>query len=165
MLLDMKIPPISVVGIGNILMQDEGLGVRAIEYLKKHYKYDEDKVQVLDGGTLGLDLLPYIGGTKKLLLVDAINKRDDSGKFFHFTNESLNEYFSNQISVHDLGVNDLLATLKITGEPIEDVIVMGYAPFVVDIGLDLTEEMLPLIPPLAQKIDDVVQKWLMELKK
>ena len=63
---------ISVVGIGNIIMQDEGFGVRCAEYLQKITNYP-DFVQILDGGTLGMDLMPYIAGTKKLMLVIFIN--------------------------------------------------------------------------------------------
>lgn len=165
MLLDMGIPAITVVGVGNILVQDEGLGVRTVEYMQEHMKFPEELVQLLDGGTLGMDLLPYIGGTKKLLIIDAINARDEAGKFYRFEGEHLNEYFSNQISVHDLGVNDMLAALKITEEPIDEVIVIGYSPYVVDLGVDLTPEMAVKIPELAEIAKGLVEKWIQEYQQ
>ena len=63
---------ISVVGVGNIIMQDEGFGVECAKQLEKITAYP-DFVQILDGGTLGMDLMPYITGTKKILFIDAIN--------------------------------------------------------------------------------------------
>lgn len=58
---------ISVVGIGNIIMQDEGFGVRCAEYLQTITDYP-DFVQIIDGGTLGMDLMPYIAGSKNIII-------------------------------------------------------------------------------------------------
>ena len=109
---------ISVVGIGNIIMQDEGFGVRCAEYLQKITDYP-DFVQILDGGTLGMDLMPYIAGTKKLLFIDAMDIDGNIGDFYQFTGDELNAYFKNKMSVHDLGVNDMLAVLKLTDNPVD----------------------------------------------
>ena len=94
---------ISVVGIGNIIMQDEGFGVRCAEYLQKITDYP-DFVQIIDGGTLGMDLMPYIADTKKLLLIDAMNIDAPVGSFHSFTGDELNAYFKDKISVHDLSL-------------------------------------------------------------
>ena len=63
---------ITVLGIGNLLMTDEGVGVHAIKALEAGYDFPED-VRLLDGGTMGLDLLYYIEGTRRLLIIDAVN--------------------------------------------------------------------------------------------
>ncbi len=150
---------ISVVGVGNIIMQDEGFGVRTAEYLQTITDYP-DFVQILDGGTLGMDLMPYISGTKKLLLIDAINIDAPVGSFHCFTGEELNAYFKQKISVHDLGVNDMLAVLKITDNPIEEVVVMGIKPDVVSLGTELTPKIAEKVPQVAQKAKELVDKWV-----
>lgn len=155
---------ISVVGIGNIIMQDEGFGVRCAEYLQKITDYP-DFVQIIDGGTLGMDLMPYIADTKKLLLIDAINIDAPVGSFHSFSGEELNAYFKDKLSVHDLGVNDMLAVFKITDNPIEEVIVMGIKPAVVSMGLELTTEVAAKIPEVAQKAKELVDKWVAEYQK
>lgn len=155
---------ISVVGIGNIIMQDEGFGVRCAEYLQKITDYP-NFVQIIDGGTLGMDLMPYIAGTKKLLLIDAMNIDAPIGSFHSFTGDELNAYFKDKISVHDLGVNDMLAVLKLTDNPIEEVVVMGVKPEVVSMGLDMTEKIAEKVPEVAQKAKELVDKWVAEYQK
>lgn len=150
---------ISVVGIGNIIMQDEGFGVRCAEYLQKITDYP-DFVQIIDGGTLGMDLMPYIAGTKKLLLIDAMNIDAPVGSFHSFTGDELNAYFKDKISVHDLGVNDMLAVLKLTDNPVDEIIVMGVKPDVVSMGTELTSAIAEKIEPVAQKAKEVVDKWV-----
>lgn len=155
---------ISVVGIGNIIMQDEGFGVRCAEYLQKITDYP-DFVQIIDGGTLGMDLMPYIAGTKKLLLIDAMNIDAPVGSFHSFTGDELNVYFKNKITIHDVGVNDMLAVLKLTDNPIEEVVVMGIKPEVVSMGLDMTEKIAEKVPEVAQKAKELVDKWVAEYQK
>ena len=154
---------ISVVGIGNIIMQDEGFGVRCAEYLQKITDYP-DFVQIIDGGTLGMDLMPYIAGTKKLLLIDAMNIDAPVGSFHSFTGDELNAYFKDKISVHDLGVNDMLAVLKLTDNPIEEVVI-SVKPEVVSMGLDMTEKIAEKVPEVAQKAKELVDKWVAEYQK
>ena len=63
---------VTILGVGNVILRDEGFGVRAAEYLDAHYDFPES-VQVVDGGTLGIELTQYVTGTKKLLVIDSIN--------------------------------------------------------------------------------------------
>ena len=66
------VAPVTVLGIGNIILRDEGFGVRAVEYLEEHYRFSSD-VRLLDGGTLGPELLHFLTGTEKLLILDAVS--------------------------------------------------------------------------------------------
>ena len=65
------VAPVTVLGIGNIILRDEGFGVRAVEYLEEHFRFPHD-VRLLDGGTLGPELLHFVTGTQKLLILDAV---------------------------------------------------------------------------------------------
>ncbi len=152
---------ISIVGVGNTVMQDDGFGVRVAEYLQEHTDYP-DFVQILDGGTLGMDLMPYIADSKKLLLIDAINIDAPVGSYHSFTGDELNAYFKNKISVHDLGINDMLAVLKLTDNPVEEVIVIGVKPDIVSLGVDLTEKIAAKIPMVAKEAKKIVDRWIAE---
>lgn len=147
---------ITVLGVGNILMQDDGFGVRLVERLQKMNW--PANVKLLDGGTLGMILLPYLEGTEKLLVLDAINAEGEAGDFFCFTGNEVNAYFSAKISVHDLGINDLLAALTITNEPIKETVVMGVKPAIVELGTEMTETV-------QNKMDEALGKVLAQLKK
>lgn len=154
---------ITVVGVGNTIMTDDGFGVRAAEALQQMTDYP-DFVQILDGGTLGMDLMPYIVGSKKLLFIDAINIDAPAGSYHRFTGDELNAYFKDKLSVHDLGLNDMLAVLKVTGEPVEEVIVIGVTPEIVTMGLDLTEKIAAKVPETAAKAKEIVDKWVAQHK-
>ena len=105
------------------------------------------------------------GVKQKLLLIDAMNIDAPVGSFHSFTGDELNAYFKDKISVHDLGVNDMLAVLKLTDNPIEEVIVMGVKPEVVSMGLDMTEKIAEKVPEVAQKAKELVDKWVAEYQK
>ena len=72
----------------------------------------------------------------------------------------MNAYFKNKMSVHDLGVNDMLAVLKLTDNPVDEIIVMGVKPDVVSMGTELTSAIAEKIEPVAQKAKEVVDKWV-----
>ena len=150
---------ITVVGVGNTIMTDDGFGVRAAEYLQKITSYP-DFVQILDGGTLGMDLMPYIAGTKKLLFIDAINIDAPVGSYHEFKDDELNAYFKDKISVHDLGLNDMLAVLKVTGEPVEEVMVIGIKPDIITMGTEMTQPVAEKVPQVAAKAKEIVDKWV-----
>ncbi len=154
---------ITVVGVGNTIMTDDGFGVRAAEQLQQMTDYP-DFVQILDGGTLGMDLMPYIAGTKKLLFIDAINIDAPIASYHQFTGDELNAYFKDKLSVHDLGLNDMLAVLKVTGEPVEEVIVIGVTPEIVTMGLELTDKVADQVPKVAVKAKEIVDKWVAQHK-
>lgn len=147
---------ITLLGVGNTIMQDDGFGVHVIEKMQK-MKFP-DNVQILDGGTLGMELLPYLEGTDKLIIVDAINAKGEIGEFFTFIGDEITRYFTNKLSIHDVGLNDLLAALIFTDKPIKETVVMGVKPAVVALGVDMTEV-------IADKIDYGVEKVLQQLNK
>ncbi|MDR3591495.1 MAG: HyaD/HybD family hydrogenase maturation endopeptidase [Negativicutes bacterium] len=147
---------ITVLGIGNILLQDEGFGVRIIEELQRRYRFPE-AVQVLDGGTLGMDLLRFIGGSEKLLVVDAIAGGGPPGSFYHLAGDDVKVYFSEKVSLHELGIRDVLAALEVLGQPVAEVVVLGVEPAVLDLGLELT-------PVVAAAVDETVAAVLAQLK-
>ena len=77
---------ITVLGIGNIVLRDEGFGVRVAEYLRENYFFP-DQVRILDGGTLGMELLRFVAGTRRLLILDAIRGDKAPGTVYRLEKE------------------------------------------------------------------------------
>ncbi|MBP2645344.1 MAG: hydrogenase expression/formation protein [Firmicutes bacterium] len=146
-----------VLGIGNILLQDEGFGVRVIEELLSRYSFPDD-VDVLDGGTLGFELLGFITGVRRLLIVDAISGGGQPGTFYRFRGKEVQVYFKEKVSLHELGIKDVLAVLEMQGEVPDKVVVMGIEPESLELGLTMT-------PVAADMIEFVVQAVLKELNE
>ncbi|MDF2568532.1 MAG: hybD 1 [Sporomusa sp.] len=147
-----------VLGVGNILMQDEGFGVRVVEELTRRYTFT-DNVQVLDGGTLGMELLRFISGANRLLIIDAVNGDGAPGKLYQFANEEVKAYFKHKVSMHELGIQDVLAALELIEQPISDIVVIGIQPAVIDVGLELSEVVQPGVDKAAAKTIEVLRSW------
>jgi hydrogenase maturation protease len=137
-----------VLGLGNMIRSDDGVGIHAIQRLQSDLRVS-DEVLVLDGGTLGLDLLAYVSGARRLLVLDAVDVGARPGTVVRINAQEL-ESLPGGGSVHLLGLSDLLAALRITAQPIEEVILLGVQP-------ENTEWGLSLSPPVAAAVDKLVQ--------
>ena len=100
-----------ILGLGNILLQDEGVGVRVIERLHADYVFP-DHVLVLDGGTLGLDLLAYIEDYSHIVIVDAVKAGKETGTLIRLVNDEIPAFLGPKVSPHQVGLQDLLALAK-----------------------------------------------------
>lgn len=149
---------IVVLGVGNILMQDEGFGVRVVEELTRRYTFP-DNVQVLDGGTLGMELLRFIKGADRLLIIDAVNGGGLPGEFYQYANEEVRSYFKHKVSMHELGIQDVLAALDLIEQPVKDVVVIGVQPAVIDVGLELSEAVQRGVEEASKKTRDILVSW------
>lgn len=129
-----------VMGIGNLLLQDEGAGVRAVEELGRRYRLPEG-VELLDGGTSGIELLQYIQGKDLLILIDVVRGGNPYGTLLRFEGENVPAIFQSKISPHQLGISDLLAASNLTGTMPDKVVLFGIEPKSMDTGLDLSEEV------------------------
>lgn len=157
-------PDVTVLGIGNIVLLDEGFGVRAAEALDAAYEMP-DNVQILDGGTLGMELMRFIPGTQKLLIIDSINGGAEPGTIFRFTDREVMEHFNDKLSAHEVGIQDVLAFLKVTGHEIPQVVVIGAQPYNLGAGVDLSPEMQQLLPQVVKLAVKELQEWGIEPRK
>ena len=149
---------VTILGIGNIILRDEGFGVRVAEYLDKHYEFP-DNVQIVDGGTLGIELTQYVTGTEKLLVIDSINGGAEPGTTFRFHNDDVMEHFQDKLSAHEVGIQDVLGLLTVTGHKIPDVVVIGAQPYDVEAGVELSDGMLKLLPQMVEQALSELKKW------
>jgi hydrogenase maturation protease len=140
-----------VLGLGNLLHSDDGLGVHAIQRLLKDPRVDPGVV-LLDGGTLGLELIAHISGFPRLLVIDAIDVRESPGTLVRFEGHGL-DGLPGKRSVHQLGFADLMIAMKLLGDAPEEVVVLGAQPM----SSAWSPELTPVVEKcLAQLLDVVI---------
>lgn len=148
---------ILVLGVGNILLRDEGAGVRVIEALEAGYFFSPN-VTLLDGGTLGLRLLDPISQADHLILVDAVQNGGAPGTLYFLDGENLFKRVTFKNSMHQLDLQEALAYAEVLGNS-PSAVVIGIEP--ADIspwGLDLTE-------PVQSGIEAMTHLVLQEIEK
>ena len=155
---------ITVLGIGNIILSDEGFGVRVVEFLQKNYAFP-DNVQLIDGGTLGVELIHFVAGTSKLLIIDSIDGGTEAGKMFHLRGDEILNHFTQKISSHEVGIQDILTMLEITDKKIPCVELIGVQPYSIDAGINLTPQMQKLLPVFAEKALKILTDWKVDWRK
>ena len=150
-----RVARVLVLGAGNILLSDEGIGVRVVEALQQRYRFPEE-VEVLDGGTCGMDLLDVIAGRDHLILVDAVDTGSPPGTVVRLGDDQIPAVFRTRSSPHQLGLQEVLALLRLLDAAPARVTVIGVQPASLDIGLELT-------PRIAQRLDGLVEMVADEL--
>lgn len=116
-----------VLGIGNLLLSDEGIGVRIVEALEERF-YLPENVDVIDGGTSGMEILQDIASRDLLIVVDAVKSNHEPGSLFVLHDDDVPALFTQKISPHQLGLSDVLMALKMTDEFPHKLILVGIEP-------------------------------------
>jgi hydrogenase maturation protease len=156
--------PISllVLGLGNRICGDDGLGITAVERLERLYDCPEG-VQVLDGGTLGLSLLPYLEDARDVILVDAVRADAPPGTFVHLEGGEVPPAVYERLSPHQIGVSDLLAGADLLGHSPERLVLLGLVPETLDLSLEHSDAVEREIPALVERIVEEAREWGYEL--
>lgn len=157
-------PRVTVLGVGNVILTDEGFGVRVAEALDAAYTFPGD-VQVLDGGVLGMELLRFVSGTEKLLILDALKEGGAGGKCRRLTGDEVKAHFREKLSAHEIGVQDVVTFLEVTGKPVGEIVVIGAEPKSLEAGLSLSAEMEPRVAEAAAMAVEELSRWGVELKR
>jgi hydrogenase maturation protease len=146
-----------VLGLGNILLRDEALGVRVVERLQRLCEFPED-VLVIDGGTLGLDLLFYVEEVQRMLVIDAMEMNAEPGTIARLEGDEVPAFLGVKISPHQVGLADLMGVARLRGLCPEEVVLWGAQPGTIGVGLDLS-------PAVAQQVDVLADRALAELDR
>lgn len=144
-----------VLGIGNILLGDEGIGVRVVEALSARYRFPEG-VQVVDGGTAGMGLLDLIAGQSHVIIVDAVKGGAEPGTIVRLEGDAVPVGFRQRVSPHSLGLGDVLALLAILDQAPQQLVVIGIEPAGLDFGVELS-------PIVASHLETLVNAVIVEL--
>ncbi len=147
-----------ILGVGNLLLSDEGVGVHVIQRLAKNYQLPED-VQLLDGGTLGLALLYYLEGIENLLIIDAVEMDKEPGTLLHMEGDEIPAFLSIKMSPHQIGIPDMLFAAKLKDLYPRNVVLWGIQPALLEIGMELSAEIAPQVDVLVGKTVEQLKSW------
>jgi hydrogenase maturation protease len=155
---------ISLIGLGNILLMDEGVGVHAVQALKRSFDFPGD-ISLLDGGTLGLDLLPYVEGVEKILFIDAVDFKQEPGTLTIMEDEEIPSFLRPALSFHQVGLADLLFASKFMGNSPSKVTLVGIQPEKIETGLTLSETLSKNFAGYLRTILEKLREWGVEFRE
>ncbi len=140
-----------VIGVGNQLMGDDGLGLAALEQLQADWQWPPG-VEFLDGGGWGISLLPAIEDAEEVILVDAIEAHREPGELVVLEGDELPRMFDFRISPHHIGIQDVLALLEFRGSRPSQLIAIGLQPARIEWGVGLSPEVAAAVPRLLKAV-------------
>ena len=145
-----------ILGVGNYLLSDDGLSIHVLERLQSSNRIP-DEIQMVDGGTCGLDLLQYLEGVSNLIIIDAVNRKNSApGTIIRLSGEQIPAYLSLKISPHDIGLPDLLGTAKLRDLFPQHIVVLGISPTSLELGVELS-------PLVAAQVDTLINLIIEEV--
>ena len=147
-----------VLGLGNTIMTDDGFGVKVVTTLSSRYHF-QGAVKLLDGGTLGLDLLPHLEEIESLLIIDALDMRAEPGKIFRLQGDEVPRAFASKLSVHQMGLQDLLAVAELQGHVPRNLVVWGVQPESIEMGTELTATVVAAVDAVVASVLEELQEW------
>ncbi len=140
-----------VLGVGNILLSDEGIGVRAIEKLQQDYDLPPEVV-IIDGGTTGMEMLEDLSNADHIIIIDAVRAGKAPASIVRLAGEQVPVFFKTKLSPHQIGLSDVLATLEFIGEAPGGVTVFGVEPVSLETGMALTPQVEARLPILLELV-------------
>ena len=146
---------ILILGIGNILFTDEGVGIRVIERLQQLYEFP-DNVSIIDGGVLGLGLLSFLTEADYLVVVDAVKKGGEPGSLYRLEGDEVPKRILAKNSLHQVDFLETLMSCQIL-DKVPETVILGIEP------LDIETLSIELTPKIQAKVDTLVDMVLKEL--
>ena len=140
-----------VLGIGNLIMQDEGVGVRVVEALERDHTMP-DGVTLIDGGTSAMEMLDELSDLDHLIVVDAINAGKPPGTLLRIEGEDVPVFFRTRLSPHQIGLPDVMASLEFLGAQPKKMVILGVQPQTMELGMELTPVVAAQVPALVKQV-------------
>lgn len=150
-------PEVVIIGVGNILLKDEGVGVYAAKYIAENFLFSPS-IEIIDGGTIGYKLVNYFQSRSKVFILDTISADDESGSIYSMPSKALMGMGNYRRTAHEVEVVEMLEICSLTGTMAE-VNVIGIVPEdIKSVGIGLTDK-------LKSHFDTFVGTAVDELKK
>ncbi|MBW1689195.1 MAG: hydrogenase maturation protease [Deltaproteobacteria bacterium] len=138
-----------ILGIGNLILKDEGIGVHVVRALEE--KKLPPEVGLIDGGTATMDLLSVIYESERIIVIDALKAGGEPGTIYRCLPEDLMETSDRPLSLHQLGLLDVLGMSRQLGGDAA-VVIIGVEPKEISWGLELTEELQAVVPKVVKAV-------------
>lgn len=150
-----------VLGIGNTLLTDEGIGVHVLSDLEKSQPCLPGEVTTMDGGTLSFTLAGAIENCDQLIVIDAAELKAEPGTVKVFENQAMDEYVTsgNKKSVHEVSLADVMSITMLNGHLPEKRALVGIQPKDIDWGEKPTEPVSAAIPVAVSEIQSLLERW------
>ncbi len=149
--------PVLVLGLGNILLYDEGIGVRTVQRLVQDYLFPSE-VEIMDGGTAGMALYEHIIDRTHLIVIDAVKTGQPPGTVVKLNNDEVPAIFRSKVSPHQMALSDILAALQISGEQLPELTLIGVEPVTLKTGIGLSDRVLTQLDILVQMTIESLQQ-------
>jgi hydrogenase maturation protease len=147
-----------VVGLGNLLFGDEGFGVQAVAQLRDRFVFPDD-VEVLDGGTLGLTLLPAFEEADRIVILDAVDVSQPPGTLVRIDWDDVRRALPVKISPHQETVTELLGLLALRRGRPEEFQIIGVQPRSLQTGLELSPEVKEGLERALLEVVEILREW------
>jgi len=149
-----------VLGLGNTLNRDEGLGVHALKALEARLSgRASGEIEFLDGGVLGLNLLPWVEESSHLLVLDAINARKAAGALIELKRDEIPLYSGIKLSDHQVTFQEVLGLAKFRDRLPEHLHLIGAQPADLSIGMELSPAIDAILPQILARAKAVLLEW------
>jgi hydrogenase maturation protease len=146
-----------VLGLGNLVHSDDGVGVHAIHALQQDVRVPPGAT-LLDGGTQGLALLAHVSCAERLLVIDAVDVGEPPGTLVRCEGAAL-QGLPGKASIHQLGFADMMVALRLLGESPGEVILLGVQPGSTEWGAELTSDVARTLPTLIDCVIEQLENW------
>ncbi|MGZ8548695.1 MAG: HyaD/HybD family hydrogenase maturation endopeptidase [Sulfuricurvum sp.] len=131
---------IVVLGIGNVLEEDDGIGIYACAYLNANYTF-EPKIEIINGGVEGINLLNLFMEYDRIIILDTISLNDSAGSIYDIPSCELSGYGLNSGGAHEVGVMQCLDMIELMGKPLPKSNVLGIVPATISFRMGLSKEL------------------------
>lgn len=159
-------PKLTVLGIGNPILADDGIGLAILEQVQKAGpppgRYGDTELCYVDGGISGIEILPDIQDADQLLILDAVAGPGKPGQVEVFEGEQIPYLLQAKLSPHQVGLLDLLAMARLLGQEPEKIAVVGVIADYVGVKVGLSSAVVESIPQATSVALDLLQKWLQD---
>jgi hydrogenase maturation protease len=148
----------TILGIGNTLFTDEGVGIHLLPILEEEFKHDED-IEIIEGLTDGMKLLGPVEDAENLIIIDAINAGKDPGTIISLQGDEIPAYFGVKMSIHQMGFQEVLLAAKMRERYPKRIAMFGMQPASLELGIELTTKVSEKLPELAAAVINQVNDW------
>jgi len=147
-----------ILGLGNVFNHDEGFGFHALEILPIHLELSPD-VELVDGGVLGMNLLPLVESCSHLIVLDAIDAGLQPGEVIEWRNEQIPLFAAAKLSEHQVGFQEVLGLALFRDSLPKDLVLLGVQPDDLSFGIGLSLTVQAAMPQVIERTQGILKSW------
>lgn len=148
-----------IIGLGNAILRDEGIGIHVLRQLERGYAFNPP-IALLDGGTMGLELLALFETHRLILLIDAIFAPDAApGEIHILRDDAIQAALSKKLSMHHLGISEVLGLARLLAYRPHEIVMLGVVPEILALGTELSTPVQQRLPDILTTVETILNAW------